>query len=169
MDRLVVLGTTAAYGLSLYNLLVAGADPHAGMGGEGAPHLYFEASSVVITLILLGRTLEDRARAGTSSAIRALMKLRPETALIDRGGAPLELPLELVREGDIALVKPGARIPVDGAVVEGASQADESLITGASPPVDTPPGDTVVGGPINGDGLLRGRGRAHGRGGGTEW
>ncbi len=155
MDLLVVLGTTAAYGLSLYNLLVAGgAGDHAAMG-EGAPHLYFEASSVVITLVLLGRTLEDRARAGTTAAIRALMKLRPETALIERGGAPLELPLELVRPGDIALVKPGARIPVDGEVVEGASQADESLITGESLPVEKRLGDAVVGGSINGDGLLR--------------
>jgi Cu+-exporting ATPase len=155
MDLLVVLGTTAAYGLSLYNMLVAGGvSDHTAMG-EGAPHLYFEASAVIITLGLLGRTLEDRARAGTTAAIRALMKLRPETAIIERGGAPLELPLAMVREGDIALVKPGARIPVDGEVVEGTSQADESLITGESLPVEKGPGDTVVGGAINGDGLLR--------------
>jgi Cu+-exporting ATPase len=121
----------------------------------GGPHLYFEASAVVITLILLGRTLEDRARRGTTAAIRALMALRPETAVIDRGGEPLELPLALVRSGDIAIVKPGARIPVDGTVVEGTSQADESLITGESLPVEKGPGDTVVGGAINGDGLLR--------------
>ncbi len=150
MDLLVVLGTTAAYGLSLYNMLVADTHGH----GEG-PHLYFEASAVVITLILLGRTLEDRARAGTSAAIRALMKLRPDTAIIERGGQPQEMPLALVRAGDIALVKPGGRIPVDGTVVEGTSQADESLITGESLPVEKAPGDAVVGGSINGDGLLR--------------
>jgi Cu+-exporting ATPase len=154
MDLLVVLGTTAAYGLSLWNTLpmLGGGHGHVETGG---PHLYYEASSVVITLVLLGRTLEDRARRGTTAAIRALMALRPETAVIDRGGEPLELPLALVRAGDIAIVKPGARIPVDGTVVEGTSQADESLITGESLPVEKGPGDKVVGGAINGDGLLR--------------
>jgi Cu+-exporting ATPase len=159
MDLLVVLGTTAAYGLSLWNTLpMLGGAMFGGAHGHietGGPHLYFEASSVVITLVLLGRTLEDRARAGTTAAIRALMALRPETAVIDRGGEPLELPLALVRAGDIAIVKPGARIPVDGTVAEGTSQADESLITGESLPVEKGPGDKVVGGAINGDGLLR--------------
>jgi Cu+-exporting ATPase len=159
MDLLVVLGTTAAYGLSLWNTLpMLGGAMFGGAHGHietGGPHLYFEASSVVITLVLLGRTLEDRARRGTTATIRALMALRPETAVIDRGGEPLELPLALVRAGDIAIVKPGARIPVDGTVAEGTSQADESLITGESLPVEKGPGDKVVGGAINGDGLLR--------------
>ena len=154
MDLLVVLGTSAAYGLSLYNTLLLPTDAHGAVHGGGG-HLYFEASAVVITLILLGRTLEDRARRGTTAAIRALMALRPETALIERGGQAQELPLALVRNGDIALVKPGARVPVDGEVIEGASQADESLVTGESLPVDKGPGDKVIGGAINGDGLLR--------------
>jgi len=153
MDLLVVLGTSAAYGLSAYNVV---------FGGPGAD-LYFEAAAVVVTLVLLGRTLEDRARRGTTAAIRALMALRPDSAWVERGAGVLELPLALVRPGDVVRVKPGERIPVDGVVVEGASQADESLITGESLPVDKAVGDHVVGGAINGDGLLRVRVAAVGR------
>jgi len=146
MDLLVALGTSAAYGLSVYLLLTSG--PHA------TPHLYFEASAVVITLVLLGKWLEARARRQTASAIRALQQLRPESARVRRAGQDVDVPIDAVRPGDIVVVRPGERIAVDGTVVEGASQVDEALITGESLPVPRHPGDRVTGGAINGDGLL---------------
>jgi Cu+-exporting ATPase len=145
MDLLVALGTSAAYGLSVYTLVASG----------GLGHLYFEASAAVVTLVLLGRVLENRAKRGTTAAIRALMKLRPETARLLRDGAETEVPAETVASGDTVIVKPGERLPVDGVVVEGESQLDESLITGESLPVSKGPGDEVTGGSINGAGLLR--------------
>ncbi|HWU98699.1 MAG TPA: heavy metal translocating P-type ATPase [Oxalicibacterium sp.] len=146
MDLLVALGTSAAYGLSVYLLLTA----HAGH----APHLYFEASVVVITLILLGKWLESRAKKQTASAIRALQKLRPEFARVRRDGIDADIAIDAVRIGDIVIVRPGERIAVDGTVVEGMSQVDESLITGESLPVTKQPGDKVTGASINADGLL---------------
>ena len=146
MDLLVALGTSAGYGLSLY-LLLRHAD-------HGMPHLYFEASSVVITLVLLGKWLEARAKRQTLEAIRALHALRPETARVRRGEAELEVPLAQVAVGDLVVVRPGERIPVDGEVTQGASHVDESLITGESLPVSRHPGDKVTGGAINAEGLL---------------
>jgi P-type Cu+ transporter len=143
MDLLVALGTSAAFFFSLYQLAL------------GAMHLYFEAAAVVVTLVLLGRVLEARARRSAVAAIRALMKLRPETARIERGGEVVELPAEALRAGDILIVKPGERFPADGQVVEGESEADESLLTGESLPVDKRPGDRIIGGALNGDGLIR--------------
>ena len=143
MDLLVVLGTSAAFFFSLYQLLL------------GMPHLYFEAAAVVVTLVLLGRVLEARARRSAVAAIRALMKLRPETARIERGGQAVEMPAEALRPGDILIVKPGERFPGDGEVLEGESEADESLLTGESLPVGKKPGARVIGGALNGDGLLR--------------
>ncbi|HJN22841.1 MAG TPA: heavy metal translocating P-type ATPase [Rhodospirillales bacterium] len=143
MDILVALGTSAAYGLSLYNTFIG--------GGE----LYYEAGAAVITLILLGKWLEIRAKRGTTSAIRALMNLRPETARVLRDGREVEVPARAVASGDLVVVRPGERLPVDGVVEEGTSQMDESLITGESMPVPKTVGDAVTGGAINGEGLLR--------------
>ena len=145
MDLLVALGTSAAYGLSVYQWLTA---------GEVLPHLYFEASAVVITLVLLGKWLESRAKRQTASAIRALQVLRPESARVRRDGVEIDLPVEQVKVGDLVVIRPGERVAVDGVVVEGASQVNESLITGESLPVDKHPGDKVTGGAINADGLL---------------
>ncbi|RZS81416.1 heavy metal translocating P-type ATPase [Pigmentiphaga kullae] len=146
MDLLVALGTSAAYGLSVYQLLRHGT--------HGATHLYFEASAVVITLVLLGKWLETRAKRQTTEAIRALNALRPEVARVRREGAEVEVPVASVHPGDLVVVRPGERVPVDGEVVEGASQVDESLITGESLPVDKQPGDRVTGGSVNAEGLL---------------
>ena len=149
MDLLVALGTTAGYGLSLFELL----RPTAG-GQGGMPHLYFEASAVVITLVLLGKWLEARAKHQTTEAIRALNALRPETARVRRDGAEQSVPMAQVKIGDLIVVRPGERIPVDGLVLEGASQVDESLITGESLLVARHEGDRVTGGAVNGEGLL---------------
>ncbi len=150
MDLLVALGTSAAYGLSLYVLATIwlGARP-------GTPHLYFEASAVVITLVLLGKWLEGRAKRQTGAAIHALTALRPERARIRAAdGSEHDIPIEQVRVGDRVAVRPGERIPVDGTIREGASAVDESLLTGESLPVAKAPGDRVAGGAVNGDGLL---------------
>ncbi|RZI82247.1 MAG: copper-translocating P-type ATPase, partial [Rubrivivax sp.] len=151
MDLLVALGTSAGYGLSVYLLLAH--------GDHGMPHLYFEASAVVVTLVLLGKWLEGRAKRQTTEAIRALNALKPELARVRRTGAhgeleDVELPLGQVRVGDAVVVKPGERISVDGLVLEGSSQVDESLITGESLPVAKHEGDKVTGGAVNGEGLL---------------
>ena len=151
MDSLVVLGTTAAYGLSLALTLGAGTD----MFASGGPHLYFEASAAIITLVLLGRVLEDRAKRQTTAAIRALAALRPDTAEVERDGKVHELAVAALQVGDILVVRPGARMAADGRVLSGHSQADESLLTGESLPVDKAPGDPVTGGSINGAGLLK--------------
>jgi P-type Cu+ transporter len=146
MDLLVALGTSAGYGLSVYLLLAHGA--------HGMTHLYFEASAVVITLVLLGKWLETRAKRQTTEAIRALNALRPETARVRRGGHDIELPAPQVKVGDVVVVRPGERVPVDGVVLEGASEVDESLITGESLPVAKHEGDHVTGGAVNAEGLL---------------
>ncbi|VTU32935.1 heavy metal translocating P-type ATPase [Variovorax sp. PBL-E5] len=147
MDLLVALGTTAAYGLSLYLLW-----KHAGSGGM--PHLYFEASSIVITLVLLGKWLETRAKRQTTEAIRALNALRPERARVRRDGIEQDVPIAEVKVGDLVVVRPGERVPVDGRVIEGRSEIDESLITGESLPVAKQADDPVTGGAVNGSGLL---------------
>ncbi len=147
MDLLVALGTSAGYGLSVFHLL---AD-----AGHGGGHLYFEASAVVISLILLGKWLEARAKRQTTEAIRALQALRPATARVLREGVEQRLPLAEVRVHDEVIVLPGERIPVDGEILEGRSHADESLITGESLPVAKQPGDRVTGGAVNGEGRLR--------------
>nr|WP_315395794.1 heavy metal translocating P-type ATPase [uncultured Duganella sp.] len=146
MDLLVALGTSAAYGLSVYQLLSPSAGP--------MPHLYFEASSVVITLVLLGKWLEARAKRQTTSAIRALQVLRPESARVRRDGRDIDVPIAQVAVGELVVVLPGERIAVDGQVVEGASHVDEALITGESLPVARQAGERVTGGAINGEGML---------------
>ncbi|WP_226455693.1 heavy metal translocating P-type ATPase [Pseudomonas sp. AF03-9] len=146
MDLLVAIGTSAGYGLSIYEWLSA----HPGM----APHLYFEASAVVIALVLLGKYLESRAKRQTASAIRALEALRPERAIRVNGGREEDVAINALALNDLVLVKPGERFPVDGEVVEGQSHADEALISGESLPVPKQPGDSVTGGAINGEGRL---------------
>ena len=150
MDLLVALGTSAGYGLSLYLLIQ-------GIGHEehgGAPHLYFEASAVVVTLVLLGKWLEGRAKRQTTNAIRALNALRPDVARVRRGGADVVVPVSQVKLGDVVVVRPGERVSVDGEVLEGSTHIDESLITGESLPVPKGVGDKVVGGSINAEGLF---------------
>ncbi|MFM2187269.1 MAG: hypothetical protein RIR43_1841 [Pseudomonadota bacterium] len=145
MDLLVALGTSAAYGLSVW--LWLGAD-------SADPHLYFEGSAVVITLVMLGKWLEARAKRRTLSALDALRALRPETAWVMVDGAPQERALGLVRVGDLVMVRPGQRIPIDGQIAEGRSHVDESAVTGESLPVPREAGQPVVGGTLNAEGLL---------------
>ena len=145
MDLLVALGTSAGYGLSLYEWATA---------AGRMPHLYFEASAVVIALVLLGKYLESRAKRQTASAIRALEALRPERAIQVVDGREQDVAISALRLNDLVLVKPGERFPVDGEVVEGQSHADEALISGESLPVPKQPGDKVTGGAINGEGRL---------------
>ncbi|MFO1300819.1 MAG: heavy metal translocating P-type ATPase [Burkholderiaceae bacterium] len=146
MDLLVALGTSAAYGLSLYLLW-----RHA---GHGMPHLYFEASAAVVTLVLLGKWLEARATRQTADAIRALNALRPTVARVLVDGDEVSTPVEQLAVGDVVVVRPGERIPVDGEIVDGQSHVDESLITGESLPVPRSAGGQVTGGSVNGEGLL---------------
>ncbi|MBC2380551.1 copper-translocating P-type ATPase [Pseudomonas sp. WS 5106] len=146
MDLLVAIGTSAGYGLSIYEWLTAPAG--------SMPHLYFEASAVVIALVLLGKYLESRAKRQTASAIRALEALRPERAIRVIEGREEDVAISALKLGDLVMVKPGERFPVDGEVVEGQSHADEALISGESLPVPKQPGDKVTGGAINGEGRL---------------
>jgi len=147
MDLLVALGTSAAYGLSLYLLLRHW--EHA-----AHQHLYFESSAIVITLVLLGKWLEARAKRQTTDAIRALQALRPDTARVRRDGVDSDMPLAMVKIGDLVVARAGERIAVDGVIAEGASEVDESLITGESLPVAKHAGERVTGGAVNGTGLL---------------
>ncbi|CAG0960753.1 H+-transporting ATPase [Methylophilaceae bacterium] len=142
MDLLVAIGTSAAYGLSVYLLY------------QGSGHLYFEASAAIITLVLLGKWLESRARNQTTEAIRALQALKPETAIVRRHGQEAEIPLNAVKLHDLVIIRPGDRVAVDGIIREGLSHIDESLLTGESAPVKKGPGDQVTGGAINLDGLI---------------
>ncbi|MBO8159583.1 MAG: cadmium-translocating P-type ATPase [Thermosyntropha sp.] len=144
MDVLVVLGTTTAY---LYSLIAVFFMP-------GEP-LYFEVSVMLITLILLGKYLEASAKARASEAVKKLMELTPKTANIIRNGMVEEVPYEQVRKGDILLIRPGERVPVDGEIIEGYSSLDESVFTGESLPVDKKVGDKVIGGSINKFGIIK--------------
>ncbi|PMU22963.1 MULTISPECIES: heavy metal translocating P-type ATPase [unclassified Pseudomonas] len=146
MDLLVALGTSASYGLSVYLL--------ATHSGPGVPHLYFEASAVVITLVLLGKWLEARAKHHTADAIRALQALRPDIARVRRDGMEYEVSASSLIVGDMVVVRPGEQVPADGVVHDGQSHLDESLLTGESLPVAKGEGDPVTGGAINGEGLL---------------
>ena len=137
MDVLVAMGTSAAYFYSIYNLLV------------GVNEYYFEASAVIITLILLGKTFEAIAKGRTSEAIKKLMGLQPKTARVIKDGLEMDIPIEEVQIGDIIVVRPGEKIPVDGVIIEGNSSIDESMITGESIPVDKTIGHEVIGATIN--------------------
>ena len=143
MDVLVALGTSAAYFYSLWLLLT-----------QVHPPLYFDSAAVVIALVSVGKWLETRAKRATTLAIRQLMSLRPERARVLREGAEIEIPIEAVAVGDVLVVRPGERVPVDGVVRSGTSELDESLLTGESLPVSRSLGEPVTGGAINGSGLL---------------
>jgi len=145
MDVLVAMGSSVAYFYSLAVLL------YSPLGS----HVYFETSAVIITLIKLGKMLESRTKGRTGGAIRKLMGLRPKTATILQDGKETEIPLSQVRVGDVVIVHPGETIPVDGAVLEGESAVDESMLTGESIPVDKHPGAELAGGTINGEGRLK--------------
>ncbi|VWB54893.1 putative cation-transporting ATPase membrane protein [Burkholderia lata] len=145
MDLLVALGTSAAYGLSLWMLLRAPLHPG---------HLYFEASAVIVTLVRFGKWLESRAKRQTTDAIRALNALRPDRARVVEHGIERDVPLAQVRVGTRVSIRPGERVPVDGRIVSGRSHIDESLITGESLPVPKDDGDAVTAGSINGEGAL---------------
>lgn len=150
MDSLIALGTSAAIAYSLYSLArIASGD----MAASG--ELYFETAGVILTLILMGKTLEAISKGKTSEAIKKLMRLQPKTAVVLGKGGEMVIPIEEVEPGDLILVKPGERIPVDGEVVAGASAVDESMLTGESIPVDKGPGSTVTGGTINKNGSLQ--------------
>ncbi|MEY3980294.1 MAG: hypothetical protein RLZZ375_1723 [Pseudomonadota bacterium] len=144
MDLLVAMGTTAAYGLSVVLMLQHGT--HA--------HLYFESSAVVITLVLLGKWLEARAKQQTVAALHALAALRVSEAIIQRDGAEVRVPLASIQIGDVLVIRPGDRVPLDGVVIEGRSHLDESLLTGESLPVPKQQGDRLTGGAINQEGVL---------------
>lgn len=149
MNSLVTLGSTAAYLFSLVVTFLPQVLP------AGAREPYFEAVGMIITLIMLGRVLEARAKAGTGAAIRDLIGLQPKTARVSRDGAEAEVPVEEVQVGDTLVIRPGERIPVDGTVLSGASSVDESMVTGEPVPVTKGPGDTLIGATVNGTGALR--------------
>jgi P-type Cu+ transporter len=141
MDTLIALGSSAAYFYSV-GLMASG------LGG----HVYFETAAVIITLILVGKYLEARAKSQTGAAIRALIGLQPKTARVLRGGQEVDIPVGEVRVGEIVLVRPGEKLPVDGVVVSGRSSVDESMLTGESLPVEKSVGDAVTGATVNGSG-----------------
>ena len=149
MNSLITLGTIAAYGFSLVVTVVPGALP------AEARQVYFEAVGVILTLILLGRLMETRAKAGTGEAIRTLIGLQPRTARVIRDGHELEVGVEEVELGDLVVVRPGEKLPVDGEVVDGSSAVDESMVTGEPFPALKGAGDTVIGATINQTGTFR--------------
>jgi Cu+-exporting ATPase len=151
MDTLVALGTSAAFFYSLFPTFFAEFFLHQGL----SPDVYYEISAVVITLILLGRLLENRARKQTSEAIRKLIGLQAKTARVIRNGQEIDIPIAEVKLGEIILVRPGEKIPVDGEIVEGASTIDEAMVTGESVPVKKQPGDEVIGATINKTGSFK--------------
>ena len=149
MDVLVALGTSAAYFYSVYLSFES-------LGHFGHPvGLYFETSAILITLIILGKLFETKAKGRSSEAIKKLMGLQAKTAVVIRGGEQMEIPLEEVLTGEVLLVKPGEKIPVDGEIIEGQSAVDESMLTGENIPVDKQAGDTVIGATINKNGFLK--------------
>ncbi|MDP9177030.1 MAG: heavy metal translocating P-type ATPase [Gemmatimonadota bacterium] len=165
MNTLIAIGTGTAYLYSVAATLaprafagLGGAAPMPGMNdgqGMSMPPVYFEAASVIIALILLGRMLEARAKGRTSDAIRQLMKLQPQTARVVRDGKEVEVPIDAVTQGDIVQVRPGEKIPVDGVVRDGSSAVNESMLTGESLPVEKAPGQEVFGGTLNLTGAFR--------------
>jgi Cu+-exporting ATPase len=150
MDSLIAIGTGSAFLYSLFAMVKI-------YLGDTAfvQSLYFESASVVVALVMLGKYLEARSKGKTSDAIKKLMQLKPKTAIIEKDGQELEIPLDEVTVGDLVIVRPGSSFPVDGVVIEGTSSADESMLTGESLPVEKQPGSNVTGGSINGGGLIK--------------
>jgi Cu+-exporting ATPase len=144
MDTLIALGSSAAFFYSLWLLL-------SGVSG----HVYFETAALIIGLILVGKYLEARAKSQTSAAIKALIGLQPKTARVLRGGQEVDVPISEVRAGEILLVRPGEKVPVDGVITQGASALDESMLTGESLPVEKQAGDTVIGATLNRSGAFQ--------------
>jgi len=165
MNTLIAVGTGVAFAYSMVVTMAPGVVMHAGPDGamSHAPGVYFEVATAIIALVLLGRLLEARAKGKTSEAIKRLIHLQPRTALVVRDGVESEVPVASVRRGDIVVVRPGERIPVDGEVVEGTSAVDESMLTGESLPVDKEPGAGVFGGSVNSTGSFRFRATRVGR------
>ncbi|MEI6135965.1 MAG: heavy metal translocating P-type ATPase [Chloroflexota bacterium] len=159
MNTLIALGTSVAF---VYSTVVTFAPQVFAEASQFELHVQFEASAAIIGLVLLGRLLEARAKGQTSDAVRALIALRPETARVVEDGEEFEIPVRAVQVGDVVLVRPSERVPVDGEVVEGAAAIDESMLTGESVPVEKHPGDHVFGATMNTNGLLRVRATAVG-------
>ncbi|GAA4429464.1 heavy metal translocating P-type ATPase [Pontibacter saemangeumensis] len=151
MDTLIALGTGAAFLFSAFNTFFPGYLRSRGL----EPHVYYEVAAVIVALILLGRYFEERAKSRTSAAIRKLINLGVKTARVIRGGTELEVPIGEVAKGDIILIRPGEKVPVDGKITEGKSVIDESMITGESIPVEKEAGDAVIGATINKTGSFR--------------
>ena len=150
MDSLITIGSSAALIYSLYSLyLITQGDTMA------VHHMYFESAGVIITLVLLGKYFESRAKGKTGEAIKKLMGLSPKTAIIVKDDKEIEIPIEEVEVGDIIIVKPGSKIPVDGTVIEGHTSVDESMLTGESIPVEKNIGSSVVGASINKNGTIK--------------
>jgi len=149
MDSLIAMGTSSAVLYSLFSVARI-----AGGNAGAAQELYFETAGIIITLILLGKTLEAVSKGRTSDSIKKLMGLKPKTATVLQDGKEIELPIDEVEPGDMLLVRPGERVPVDGSVISGASAVDESMLTGESIPVDKGPGALLTGGTINKNGAL---------------
>lgn len=158
MELLVAIGTSAAYFLSLYLVLKNLEHFH-----HKTVHLYFESSSVIITLILLGKYMESKAKMQTTEAIRALQKLRPETANIEtKNGEIVEKNINEISVGEIVIIKSGERVPLDAEIIDGETEIDESMVTGESIPVSKKIGDNVIGGSINADGIIKAKVRSIG-------
>ena len=151
MNTLIAVGTSAAYGYSVAAVLAPGWFTAAG----AAPVVYFDSSAAIVTLILLGRLLEARAKGRTSEALTRLIGLQAKRARVVRDGRELDIPIEEVRVGDVVVVRPGEKVPVDGVILEGTSSLDESMLTGESMPADKGPGDQVIGATLNRVGSFR--------------
>src|SRR5437867_4366910 len=151
MNTLIALGTSAAYGYSV----AATVAPEVFTAGGAIPHVYFDSSAAIITLILLGRVLEARAKGRTSEALTRLIGLQAKQARVIRDGRELDIRVEEVKVGDVVIVRPGEKVPVDGVILEGTSSLDESMLTGESMPVDKGPGDQVIGATLNKTGYFR--------------
>lgn len=154
MDSLIAIGTSAAFIYSVVNFVVYAVTNNSllGLGSEKIPELYFETAAFLITFVLLGKWLESKAKGQTSDAVRKLMDLQAKTARVLRGGKTIDIPVGEVVEGDIVVVRPGEKIPVDGVLVNGGSSVDESMLTGESIPVEKRPGDKVIGATVNKNG-----------------
>src|SRR5256885_2849921 len=151
MNTLIALGTSAAYGYSM----AATVAPGVFTAGGATPQVYFDSSAAIITLILLGRVLEARAKGRTSEALTRLIGLQAKQARVIRDGRELDIPVEDVKVGDVVVVRPGEKVPVDGVILEGTSSLDESMLTGESMPVDKGPDDQVIGATLNKTGYFR--------------
>lgn len=149
MDSLVAIGTGSAFLYSLVMTILIPSHP------EYAHNLYFESAAVVVTLVMLGKFMESRSKGKTSEAIEKLMQLAPDTAILMENGEEKEIPVEEVKTGDLLLIKPGSKVPLDGEVISGNSSVDESMLTGESIPIEKEEGDTVIGGSMNYNGAMQ--------------